>query len=108
MCDFMGFRFRQQIGPKWLKLNISKKGLSSASVKIAPGVTLNSKRGTTVGVPGTGMSYNFGNRAGTNANDIGQRQEMYSARPRFSWLWFIFWLLIFFPIAIFYWFTREH
>lgn len=26
---------------------------------------------------------------------------------RFSWTWFIFWVIIFFPIAIVYWFTRK-
>ncbi len=58
----MGFRFRKQIGPKGFKLNIGKNGITSTSLKIAPGITLNSKRGLTVGIPGTGMSYNFGNK----------------------------------------------
>jgi len=55
----MGLRFRKQIGPKGLKLNIGKKGINSTSIKIAKGITYNSKRGLTVGIPGTGFSYNF-------------------------------------------------
>ncbi len=56
----MGFRFRKQIGLKGLKLNIGKNGINSTSIKLARGITFNTKRGLTVGIPGTGMSYNFG------------------------------------------------
>jgi len=56
----MGFRVRKSFGPKGFKINVGKKGISSASLKIAPGLTINSKRGTTVGIPGTGLSYNTG------------------------------------------------
>jgi hypothetical protein len=58
----MGFRFRKSVGPKGLKLNIGKSGPSSASLKIFKGITYNSKRGLTLGIPGTGMSYNFGKK----------------------------------------------
>lgn len=86
----MGFRFRQQIGPKGFKINIGKKGISSASVKIAPGVTLNSKRGATVGIPGTGLSYNTGiggTRNATTQNSEGQHQEQLSASQAYSKGW---------------------
>lgn len=56
----MGLRIRKSFGPKGFKINVGKKGFSSASIKIAPGITINSKRGTTIGIPGTGISYNTG------------------------------------------------
>ena len=56
----MGFRFRKRIGPNGLKFNIGKNGISSTSVKLTKGITYNSKQGLTLGIPGTGMSYNFG------------------------------------------------
>ena len=56
----MGFRYRKRITiMPGVKVNISKKGLSSVSIG-KPGATLNvGKQGVhgTVGVPGTGMSY---------------------------------------------------
>ncbi|WP_425801946.1 DUF4236 domain-containing protein [Desulfitobacterium sp. Sab5] len=72
--DFMGSRFRKQIGPKGFKLNIGKKGITSTSVKIAKGITYNSKRGLTLGIPGTGFSYNFG-RKKDNKNYLGTHSE---------------------------------
>ena len=58
----MGFRFRKSIGPKWLKLNITKNGISSVSVG-RTGAKLNipvnrqgGVRGT-VGIPGNGLSW---------------------------------------------------
>ena len=30
-----------------------------------------------------------------------------SDKPRGSWCWFVFWLIVFFPIAIIYWFMRK-
>lgn len=56
----MGLKFKKSFGPKGFKINVGKKGISSASLKSAPGVTINSKRGTTIGIPGTGLSYNTG------------------------------------------------
>ncbi|MBZ9615269.1 DUF4236 domain-containing protein [Clostridium estertheticum] len=58
----MGFRVKKSFGPKGFKINVGKKGISSVSLKIAPGLTINSKRGTTVGLPGTGISYNTGGK----------------------------------------------
>jgi hypothetical protein len=64
----MPFRFRRSFGPRWLKLNVSKTGLSVSSG--VPGFHVNQdlsgrrKKPTrvTVGLPGTGLSYyeNFG------------------------------------------------
>lgn len=59
-CFFMGFRFRKRINIlPGVKLNVSKKGISSVSIGKS-GATVNlSKKGTqtTIGVPGTGVSY---------------------------------------------------
>ncbi|WP_407310874.1 DUF4236 domain-containing protein [Desulfosporosinus sp. SB140] len=66
----MGFRFRKQIGPKGLKLNVGKKGANSTSLKIAPGITVNSNRGLTVGIPGTGISYNTGRKKAKKSEDL--------------------------------------
>lgn len=56
----MGFRFRKRINIlPGVKLNISNKGISSVSIGKS-GATVNlSKKGTrtTIGVPGTGVSY---------------------------------------------------
>lgn len=85
----MGFRFRQQIGPKGFKVNIGKRGISSVSARIAPGLTHNSKRGTTIGIPGTGISYNVGNGRARNAsasNGVDQ-QERLRARLEYNRGW---------------------
>jgi hypothetical protein len=58
----MGLKFRKSFGPKGFKVNVGKRGITSTSLKIAPGVTVNSKRGLTVGIPGTGLSYNTGGK----------------------------------------------
>ncbi|MCB2288703.1 DUF4236 domain-containing protein [Clostridium sp. CS001] len=58
----MGLKVRKSFGPKGFKVNVGKNGFSSTSLKIAPGVTINSKRGLTVGIPGTGISYNAGGK----------------------------------------------
>lgn len=86
----MGLRFRRQIGPKGLKLNIGKKGFNSTSFKIAKGITYNTKRGLTLGLPGTGISYNFGKKKPatrtraaaktTNSLTTAERKEMYQQR----------------------------
>ena len=56
----MGFRFRKSIKiAPGVRINISKKGLSSLSVG-RPGATVNiNKKGTrtTVGIPGSGLSH---------------------------------------------------
>jgi hypothetical protein len=56
----VGFRFRKRIGP--FKLNIGKKGFSSISIKLFKCITYNTKRGLTLRIPGTGLSYNFWKR----------------------------------------------
>lgn len=61
----MGFRFKKsfKIIPG-VKLNVSKKGLSSVSLG-GKGASMNfGKKGrrTTVGIPGTGMSYTSSSR----------------------------------------------
>ena len=56
----MGFRFRKSIKLlPGLKINLTHKGISSASIG-KPGASLNiGKKGTrtSVGIPGTGLSY---------------------------------------------------
>ncbi len=62
----MGFRFRRSIRlVSGIRVNISKKGISSVSVG-KHGATLNvGKTGVheTIGIPGTGISYRTGNLA---------------------------------------------
>lgn len=58
----MGFRFRRRIGPKGLKINLTKNGFSSISVGgkgLTANVPLNRKGGIkyTAGIPGSGMSW---------------------------------------------------
>jgi len=58
----MGFRFQRRIGPRGLKLNFSKNGISSVSIGRAPftvNIPVNRAGGTrtTVSIPGTGMSW---------------------------------------------------
>ena len=84
----MGFRFNKRIGPKGFKINIGKNGISSVSAKIAPGVTLNSKRGATVGIPGTGLSYNTGGGSrNTSRQDTQGQQERLMARMEYNRGW---------------------
>ncbi len=63
----MGFRYRRSINlGSGVRLNVSKRGLSSVSVG-RPGSTLNlGRRGVraTVGLPGTGLSYTTGGKGG--------------------------------------------
>lgn len=58
----MAFRFRRSFGPKGLKINITKRGISSISVGrrgATVNVPLGREGGTryTVGIPGSGMSW---------------------------------------------------
>ncbi|MBX4271861.1 hypothetical protein [Clostridium estertheticum] len=73
----MGFRVRKSFGPKGFKINVGKKGITSASLKIAPGLTINSKRGTTIGIHGTGISYNTGGskRKGASSGNVQKSNE---------------------------------
>ena len=69
----MGFRFRKTLGTPHIKTNIGKKGYNSTSFKITKGVTYNSKIGITLGIPGTGISYNFGkgkSRKASNSKNL--------------------------------------
>ncbi len=66
----MGLRLRKTLGTKHIKANISKKGYSSTSIKIAKGITYNTKRGLTLSVPGTGVSYNFGKKKALNTKVV--------------------------------------
>ena len=63
----MGFRYRRSIKlGSGVRLNVSKRGLSSVSIG-KPGSTLNvGRRGvrSTVGLPGTGLSYSTGSGSG--------------------------------------------
>lgn len=58
----MGYRFQRRIGPRGLKINLSKNGFSSVSIGRAPftvNIPVNRAGGvrTTVSIPGTGMSW---------------------------------------------------
>jgi hypothetical protein len=60
----MGFRFRRRIGPKGLKINLTKKGFSSVSIGgkgLTANAPLNRKGGIkyTAGIPGSGMSWEY-------------------------------------------------
>ena len=57
----MGFRFRRRIGPKGLKINLTKNGFSSVSIGgkgLTANVPINRKGGIkyTAGIPGSGMA----------------------------------------------------
>jgi hypothetical protein len=72
----MGFRFRKSIKiAPGVRINLSKKGISSLSVG-KPGATVNvGKKGTrgTVGIPGSGLSY-----SAYKAHDDAKRQSSQS------------------------------
>lgn len=58
----MGFRFRRRIGPKGLKINLTKNGFSSVSIGgkgLTANVPINRKGGIkyTAGIPGSGLSW---------------------------------------------------
>ena len=60
----MGFRFRRRIGPKGFKINITQNGISSVSLGgrgLSYNIPVNRKGGarTTVGIPGTGLSWDY-------------------------------------------------
>lgn len=80
----MGFRFRKRIKlAPGVHLNIGKKGLSSVSLG-GNGLTVNTGSGkttTTMGIPGTGLSYSTsaGPAAGSQAGSFANRAV--------TWLW---------------------
>lgn len=73
----MPFRFRKSIGiTKGVRLNLGKKG---ASISVGgKGASLNiNKRGTrtTVGIPGTGLSYSESSKSDSNLGDFDLNYE---------------------------------
>ena len=68
----MGFNFRKsfKVAPG-VKLNISKKGISSVSAGVKGARVRVGKKGTrtTVGIPGTGLSYSKQNTYKKSDND---------------------------------------
>ena len=107
----MGFRFRKSIKIlPGLKINLTHKGISSASIG-KPGASLNiGKKGTrtSVGIPGTGLSYSkhhpYKNRAGNQENPAHEQQPLYTSdteQPKSNvWIWVIFGLFCFIVGAI--------
>jgi hypothetical protein len=78
----MGLNFRKRIGSKHFKINVGKKGVTSTSIKFAKGVTYNTKRGLTIGLPGTGLSYTFGKKKKETYKDTYREMELIEARNR--------------------------
>lgn len=108
----MGFRFRKSIKIlPGLKINLTHKGISSASIG-KPGASVNiEKKGTqtSVGIPGTGLSYSkhqlYKNRAGNQENPAQEQQPFYTSQhteqPKSNvWIWVIFGLFCFIVGAI--------
>ena len=94
----MGFRFRRRIGPKGFKINVSKNGISSISLGgrgFSYNIPVNRKGGarTTVGIPGSGMSWSYEEKGNTNsgravsstaATPALRPARKYPTRPRIS------------------------
>lgn len=107
----MGFRFRKSIKIlPGLKINLTHKGISSASIG-KPGASLNiGKKGTrtSVGIPGTGLSYSkhqpYKNRAGNQENPAQEQQPLYlpSTKKSNIWLWVVFGIFCFIVGAMFF------
>ncbi|NHC03346.1 DUF4236 domain-containing protein [Acinetobacter sp. 187] len=107
----MGFRFRKSIKILLgLKINLTHKGISSASVG-KPGASLNiGKKGTqtNVGILGTGLFYSrhqpYRNRADNQENPAQEQQSVYishTQQPKSNvWIWVIFGLFCFMVGAI--------
>lgn len=118
----MGFRFRKSIKlAPGVRINLTKKGVSSVSVG-KRGATVNiSKKGTrgTLGVPGSGLSYSSYKKHGKSSgnknqpsrsapvhghdNDIGKNTSGYAERKVSVWLALG---IVMVPI-IFAWFTLR-
>lgn len=110
----MGLRFRKsfKIAPG-VKLNLNKKSTSVTFGGKGFHRTISStgKKTTTVGVPGTGISYSKtsgGNTGGSSASHTTQNSSSISEPPQQNnknWHektgWIIFFLIIFFPIGLF-------
>ena len=109
----MGFRFRKSIKLlPGLKINLTHKGISSASIG-KPGASLNiGKKGTrtSVGIPGTGLSYSkyqpYKNEANKEQIPIHEQQPIYLQTTEKSksniWLWVVFGIFCFIVGAIFF------
>ena len=107
----MGFRFRKSIKLfPGFKINLTHKGISSASIG-KPGASLNiGKKGTrtSVGIPGTGLSYSkhhpHTSRPNTPQNTSQQPPPLNNPGMQTSrsavWLWIAFGVLCFIVGAI--------
>ena len=107
----MGFRFRKSIKIlPGLKLNLTHKGITSASIG-KPGASLNiGKKGTrnSIGIPGTGLSYSkhhpYTNQQNPLQNSSQQPPPLNSRSIETSrsnvWGWIIFGLFCFIVGAI--------
>ncbi|MDY6457349.1 DUF4236 domain-containing protein [Acinetobacter faecalis] len=107
----MGFRFRKSIKIlPGLKINLTHKGISSASIG-KPGASLNiGKKGTrtSVGIPGTGISYSkhrpYTKKSNTPQHSIQQPPVFDPVNTTQSksnvWIWVIFGLFCFIVGAI--------
>lgn len=94
----MGFRFRRSIRlAPGVRVNISKKGVSSVSLG-GHGATVNvGKTGAheTVGLPGTGLSYRTDNLA--KAPRAAQQPQQ---KAGFRWWRVIGWILLFIAVVV--------
>ena len=107
----MSFRFRKSIKLlPGLKINLTHKGISSASIG-KPGASLNiGKKGTrtSVGIPGTGLSYSkyqpYKNEANKEQIPIHEQQPIYLQTTEKSksniWPWVVFGIFCFIVGAI--------
>ena len=107
----MGFRFRKSIKLfPGFKINLTHKGISSASIG-KPGASVNiGKKGTrtSVGIPGTGLSYSkhhpYKNSPNTPQNASQQPPPLNNPSMETSrstvWLWIAFGVLCFIVGAI--------
>nr|WP_171264973.1 DUF4236 domain-containing protein [Acinetobacter pittii] len=107
----MDFRFRKSIKIlPGLKINLTHKGISSASIG-KPGASLNigkKRTRTSVGIPGTGLSYSkhhpHTNRPNTPQNTSQQPSPLNNPGMQTSrstvWLWIAFGVLCFIVGAI--------
>lgn len=107
----MGFRFRKSIKLfPGFKINLTHKGISSASIG-KPGTSLNiGKKGTrtSVGIPGTGLSYSkhhpYKNRENTTENASQLPPPLNGSGMQASrsniWLWVVFGIFCFIVGAI--------
>ncbi len=107
----MGFRFRKSIKIlPGLKINLTHKGISSASIG-KPGASVNiGKKGTrtSIGIPRTGVSYSKHhpdtNQPDTSQNSSQQPPPLHNRSMETSrsniWVWIIFGLFCFIVGAI--------